>query len=82
VAGHCRTDRNARLSTRGPTNWLACHAFAMQWHWGNIGSMLAGLSTIVIAVGALIRGPAVIRAWLDRQATAPAPPLPSARQET
>jgi hypothetical protein len=40
----------------------------MQWHWGNIGSMLAGLSTIVIAVGALIRGPAVIRSWLDRQA--------------
>jgi hypothetical protein len=40
----------------------------MQWHWGNIGSMLAGLSTIVIAVGALIRGPAVVRAWLARQA--------------
>lgn len=40
----------------------------MQWHWGNIGSMLAGLSTIVIAVGALIRGPAVVRSWLDRQA--------------
>lgn len=40
----------------------------MQWHWGNVGSMLAGLSTIVIAAGALIRGPAVIRSWLDRQA--------------
>jgi hypothetical protein len=40
----------------------------MQWHWGNIGSMLAGLSTIVIAVGALIRGPAIVRSWLDRQA--------------
>jgi len=40
----------------------------MQWHWGNIGSMLAGLSAIVIAVGALIRGPAVVRSWLDRQA--------------
>jgi hypothetical protein len=40
----------------------------MQWHWGNIGSMLAGLSTIVIAVGALIRGPAVIRAWLNGKA--------------
>ena len=40
----------------------------MQWHWGNVGSMLAGLSTIVIAVGALIRGPAVVRSWLDRQA--------------
>jgi hypothetical protein len=42
----------------------------MQWHWGNIGSMLAGLSTIVIAVGTLIRGPAVIRAWLDGKAAA------------
>jgi hypothetical protein len=41
---------------------------AMQWHWGNIGSMLQGVSVIVIAVAALIRGPAVIRAWLDRQA--------------
>jgi hypothetical protein len=40
----------------------------MQWHYGNIGSMLAGLSTIAIAVGALIRGPAVVRSWLDRQA--------------
>jgi hypothetical protein len=39
----------------------------MQWHWGNIGAMLAGLSAIAVAVGALIRGPAVIRAWLDRQ---------------
>lgn len=29
--------------------------------------MLAGLSTIVIAVAALIRGPAVIGSWLDRQ---------------
>ncbi len=44
------------------------HPGRMQWHWGNIGSMLAGVTTIVIAVGALIRGPAVIRAWLDRQA--------------
>lgn len=40
----------------------------MQWHWGNIGSMLAGLSTIAIATGALIRGPAVVRSWLDGKA--------------
>ena len=40
----------------------------MQWHWGNIGSMLQGVSVIVIAVAALIRGPAVVRSWLDRQA--------------
>lgn len=38
----------------------------MQWHWGNIGSALAGLSTLVVAVAALIRGPAVVRAWTDR----------------
>jgi len=35
----------------------------MQWHWGNIGSMLAGLSTIIIAVAALIRSPGVLRDW-------------------
>jgi hypothetical protein len=40
----------------------------MQWHWGNIGAMLAGLAAIVVSVAALIRGPAVIPAWLDRQA--------------
>ena len=40
----------------------------MQWHWGNIGSFFGGLAAVLIAIGALIRGPAVIRAWLDRQA--------------
>jgi hypothetical protein len=30
----------------------------MQWHWGNIGSMPEGMSTTVIAAGALIHGPA------------------------
>src|ERR1700691_3937372 len=39
----------------------------MQWHWGNIGSMLAGLSTIIIAVAALIRSPGVLRDWRARQ---------------
>jgi len=29
--------------------------------------MLAGLSAMVIAVGALIRGPAIVRSWLERQ---------------
>jgi hypothetical protein len=32
-------------------------------HWGNIGSFLAGLSTVVIALAALIRGPAALRDW-------------------
>jgi hypothetical protein len=37
----------------------------MQWHWGNIGSALAGLSTVLIAVAALRHGPAAVRAWID-----------------
>lgn len=36
-------------------------------HWGNIGSFLAGLSTVVIAIAALIRGPGALRAWQARQ---------------
>lgn len=40
----------------------------MQWHWGNIGSMLVGLSTIIIAVAALIRSPGAIRDFRARQA--------------
>jgi len=39
----------------------------MEWHWGNIGSALAGLSTVIIAVAALIRSPAALRDWRDRQ---------------
>lgn len=40
---------------------------AMQWHWGNIGSFLAGLSTVIIAVAALIRAPGALRDWRARQ---------------
>jgi hypothetical protein len=36
-------------------------------HWGNIGSFLAGLSTVAIAVAALIRSPAALRDWQARQ---------------
>jgi hypothetical protein len=39
----------------------------MEWHWGNIGSAIAGLSTLAIAVAALIRGPAALRDWRARQ---------------
>jgi len=39
----------------------------MQWHWGNIGSFLAGLSTVVIAFAAIRSGPAAIRDWRARQ---------------
>jgi hypothetical protein len=46
---------------------LAWHAGRMGWHWGNIGSFLAGLSTVAIAVAALIRGPAALRDWRARQ---------------
>jgi hypothetical protein len=33
----------------------------MEWHWGNIGSMLQGLSVVVIAIAALVRSPAALR---------------------
>ena len=33
---------------------------------GNIGSFLAGLSTVAIAIAALRQGPAAVRAWIDR----------------
>jgi hypothetical protein len=36
-------------------------------HWGNIGSALAGLSTLIIAIGAFIRSPAALRDWRARQ---------------
>jgi hypothetical protein len=39
----------------------------MQWHWGNIGSAIAGVSALAIAVGALIRSPAALRDWRARQ---------------
>lgn len=39
----------------------------MQWHWGNIGSFLAGLSTVIIAVAALVRSPGALRDWRARQ---------------
>jgi len=39
----------------------------MQWHWGNIGSMLAGLSALIIAVAALTRSPGALRDWRARQ---------------
>lgn len=35
------------------------------WHWGNIGSFLAGLSTVVIALAAVRQGPAAVHAWID-----------------
>jgi hypothetical protein len=36
-------------------------------HWGNIGSAIAGLSALAIAIGALIRSPAALRDWRARQ---------------
>jgi hypothetical protein len=41
------------------------HPDRMQWHWGNVGSFLAGLSTVVIALAAVRQGPAVVRAWIN-----------------
>lgn len=39
----------------------------MQWHRGNIGSMLAPLPALIIAVAALIRSPGTLRDWRARQ---------------
>jgi surfactin synthase thioesterase subunit len=39
----------------------------MQWHWGNIGSALAGLSTVIIAIAALVRSPGAVRDFRERQ---------------
>jgi hypothetical protein len=36
-------------------------------HWGNIGSFLAGLSTVIIAFAALFRSPGALRDWRARQ---------------
>ena len=48
-----------------------CHPDRMQWHWGNIGSALAGISAAIsaaiIAIVTLIRGPAALRDWRARQ---------------
>jgi hypothetical protein len=48
-----------------------CHPGQMQWHWGNIGSALAGITTAIsaaiITITALIRGPAALRDWRARQ---------------
>jgi hypothetical protein len=38
----------------------------MQWHWGNMGSFLAGLSTVIITIAALKQGPAALRDWRAR----------------
>ena len=63
IAWFCQRFR--RASGRVPPRlW---HSDRMQWHWGNIGSALAGLSTLIIAIGALIRSPAVLRDWRARQ---------------
>lgn len=37
----------------------------MQWHWGNIGSAMQGFAVVIIAIGALFKGPAVVRAWIE-----------------
>lgn len=40
----------------------------MQWHWGNIGSAVAGLSAFIIAMAAVVRSPGVVREIRARQA--------------
>lgn len=36
-------------------------------HYGNIGAFLGGISALIVAVAALIRSPAALRAWIGRQ---------------
>lgn len=36
-------------------------------HYGNIGAFLGGISAVIVAVAALIRSPAALRAWIERQ---------------
>jgi hypothetical protein len=36
-------------------------------HWGNIGSAVAGAPALIIAIAALIRSPAALRDWRERQ---------------
>jgi hypothetical protein len=36
-------------------------------HYGNIGAFLGGISALIIAVAALIRSPAALRAWIGAQ---------------
>jgi len=54
----------AKLPGEGDGCW---HAERMQWHWGNIGSAVAGLSALVVAAAALIRGPAALSTWMAKQ---------------
>jgi len=39
----------------------------MQWHWGNIGSMLGGLAALLVAVVTLPQIPGGVRDWRERQ---------------
>lgn len=39
----------------------------MQWHWGNIGSAAAGLSTLLVAARLLWSAPDWYRTWKERQ---------------
>jgi hypothetical protein len=43
----------------------------MQTHYGNIGSALQGVGVIAVAIGALIKGRAVVRAWMGLDAKLP-----------
>ena len=39
----------------------------MQWHWGNIWSMLGGLAALLVAVVTLPQIPGGVRDWRERQ---------------
>jgi hypothetical protein len=52
-----------RGEREGPRRQNVC----MQMHWGNIGPALQGFAVVIVTIDALIKGPEVVRAWIDRQ---------------
>lgn len=41
----------------------------MQWHWGNIGSMLGGLAALLVTIVTFPQIPGGVRDWRERQRT-------------
>ena len=64
LVGRLEGEHGAHPRQTGPGSGI----LASCWHWGNIGSFLAGLSTVVIAVAALVRSPGALRDFRTRQA--------------
>jgi Phage integrase family len=68
LMGHASLE-TTRLYTR-PSDARSppCHADPVEWHWGNIGSMLAGLAALLVAVVTLPQIPSGVRDWREWEA--------------